>query len=111
MPTNNECCSNGFGDWKINIVPNMAKVTNMLEAGVTCQRNMFSEIKIAIKCNTKITYSVWWCDPMTKDVRREEMSKFAVLSGCNYNDEISFVGIEPKFIVCHPARDITETVT
>jgi len=34
---------------------------------------------------------------MTKDVRREEMSKFAALSGCSYNDEICFVGIEPKF--------------
>jgi len=44
----------------------------MIEAGVTCQRNM---------------------------------------SGCTYNDAICFVGIEPKFIVCHPARDITETVT
>jgi len=48
---------------------------------------------------------------MTKDVRREEMSKFAALSGCTYNDEICFVGIEPKFIIFHPARDITETVT
>jgi len=47
---------------------------------------------------------------MTKDVCREETSMFAALSGCNYNAEILFVGIEPKFIVCHPARDITETV-
>ena len=47
---------------------------------------------------------------MTKDVRREEMSKFAALSGCTYNDENCYVGIEPKCIVCHPARDITETV-
>jgi len=39
------------------------------------------------------------------------MSKFAALSGCTYNDEICFVDIEPKFGVCHPARDITETVT
>ena len=39
------------------------------------------------------------------------MSKFAALSGCTYNDEIYFVGIEPKFIVCHPARDITKRVT
>ena len=46
---------------------------------------------------------------MTKDVRREVMSKFAALSGCTYNDEICFVGIEPKFIACH--SDITETVT
>ena len=46
---------------------------------------------------------------MTKDVRREEMSKFSALSGCTYNDPI--IGIEPKFIVCHPARYITETVT
>jgi len=57
-PTGNECCSNGIGDWKINIAPNTAKVTNMIEAAATCQRNMFSEIKIAIKCNTKITYTV-----------------------------------------------------
>ena len=34
---------------------------------------------------------------MTKDVRREETSKFAALSGCTYDDEICFVGIEPKF--------------
>ena len=32
---------------------------------------------------------------MTKDVYREKMSKFALLSGCTYNDEIGFVGIEP----------------
>jgi len=48
---------------------------------------------------------------MIKDVRREEMSKFSALSGCTYNDEICFVGIEPKLMFCHPARDITETVT
>ena len=48
---------------------------------------------------------------MTKDARTEETSKFAALSGCTYNDEICFVGIELNFIVCHPARDITETVT
>jgi len=86
-------------------------VTNMIEAGVSCQRHTLYEIKIAIKCNTKIMYSVWLCDAMTKNGHREEMSKFAALSGCTYNDEISFAGIEPKFIVCHPARDITETVT
>jgi len=72
------------------------KDTNMVEAAATCQRNLFSEIKIAIKCNTNITYSVWWCDAMTKDVRREEMSKFAAL---------------PKFIVYHPAWYNTVTVT
>jgi len=54
----NECCSNGFGDLQINIAPNTAKVTNMIEAAETCQRNLFSEIKIATKCNTKITYTV-----------------------------------------------------
>ena len=48
---------------------------------------------------------------MTKGVSREEMSKFSALSGCTYNDEICFVGIEPKFLVCHPAIYITETVT
>jgi len=72
---------------------------------------MFSEIKIDIKCNTKIMCNVLWYGAMTKDVHREEMSKFAALSGCTYNDKICFIGIEPKFIVCHPARDITETVT
>ena len=41
-----------------NIAPNTAKVTNMIEAGATWQRNMFSEIKLASNCNTKITYSV-----------------------------------------------------
>ena len=55
-------------------------------------------------------YSVWWCDDTIKDVRRELMSNFAALSGCTYKDEIWFVGIKPKFIVCHPTRDITETV-
>ena len=48
---------------------------------------------------------------MTKDVRREEKSKFPELCGCTYNDEICFVGIELKCIVYHPARDIIETVT
>jgi len=42
---------------------------------------------------------------MTKNVSREEMSMFAGFSQCTYNDEICFVGIEPKFIVCHLARD------
>jgi len=28
-----------------------------------------------------------------------------------YCEQICFVGIEPKFIVCHPARDFPETVT
>jgi len=82
-------------------VTNTAKITNMI--GVTCQRNMFSEIKIAIKRDTKITYSVW-CDAMIKDVRRKETSTFAALSVCTYNDEICFVGIEPKSIVCHPVE-------
>jgi len=70
---------------------------------------MFSEIKIPTTCNTKIAYNVWLCDAMTMNVRREEMSKFAALSGCTYNDEICFVGIEPKFIVRYSARDIAET--
>jgi len=54
----NEWCRNGFGDQKRYIATNRAKVTNMTEAEATCQINMFSEIKIAIRCNTKITYSV-----------------------------------------------------
>jgi len=68
-----------------------------------------SEIEIAIKCN--ITYSVWWCEAMTEDVRREETITFAALSGCAYNGGVCFVGVDPTFIVCHPARDITGTVT
>jgi len=110
-PTSNECHINGFGDWQRNMAPNTAKVTNMIEAEATCQRNMFSEIKIAIKRNTKVTYSLWWCDAMIKDECREETSKFAALFGRAYNDEICFVSIEPKFIVCHPVRNITKTVT
>ena len=48
---------------------------------------------------------------MTKDDdHMEEMSKFAALSGCTNNNEIYFVDIEPKSIVCHPARDIIQTV-
>jgi hypothetical protein len=35
---------------------------------------------------------------MTKDVRKEQMSKFSALSGYTYNDEICFVGIEPSFL-------------
>ena len=66
----------------------------MIETGATCQRNMFSEVKIAIKCNTKFTYSFLWQDAMTKAIRRQEMSTFAALSGCTYTDEICFVGIE-----------------
>ena len=50
-------------------------------------------------------------DAMIKDGRREETSNFAALFWYTYNDEICFVGIRPKFIVCPPARDITETVT
>jgi len=57
-PTSDECCNNDFGDRKRNIATNKAKVRNMIEAAATCQRNMFSEIKIAIKCNTNITYTV-----------------------------------------------------
>jgi len=43
--------------------------------------------------------------------RTEEINKFVALSGCTYNDEICFVGIRPKFIVCYPVSDTTETVT
>ena len=48
---------------------------------------------------------------MTKDIRMEETSKFAALPGCTYNDEVCFIGVEPKYVVCHPARYITETAT
>ena len=88
--TSNACCSNGFGDWKRNIATNTAKVMNMIETGAICQINMLSEIEIAIKCNP---YSVWWFDAMTKDVRREETSKFLALSGRNCNNEICLVCI------------------
>jgi len=80
MTTSNECCSNSFGGRKRSIAPNTAKVTNMIEAGARCQRNMFSDIKIAIKSNTEIAYNVWWRDSMTKDVRREEMMR--VITWC-----------------------------
>ena len=43
------CCSNGFGDWKRNVATITSKVRNMEEAGATCWRNIFSEIKIVIK--------------------------------------------------------------
>jgi len=46
---------------------------------------------------------------MITDVRREEMSKFAALSGCTIKNKICFLCIEPKSIVCHPARDITQS--
>jgi len=92
-PNGNECCSNGFGNWKRNIVPNTAKVTNMIEAGAICKRNMFSEINITIKCNTRITYSVWWCDTMIKVGRRKETITFAALYGCTYYDKIRLLAL------------------
>ena len=52
----------------------------------TCWRNMFSEIKIAIKCDTKIIYIMRRCDAIIKDGYREETSKFAALSGCTYKN-------------------------
>ena len=36
--------------------------------------------------------------------------KLVRLLRCTYNDEICFVCIEPKSIVCHSAGDITEIV-
>jgi len=78
MPTSNECCSNGFRNWKINIATNTATVTKMIEATVPYQRNMLSEIKITIKCKAKIIYM---SDGLIRDVRREETSKLAALSG------------------------------
>ena len=59
----------------------------MIKAEATCQRNTFSEIRITIKCNAKIMYNVCWCDAMTRDVHREEISNFVAFSGCIYNDE------------------------
>ena len=74
----------------------------MIESGETCFLKLLSNVtpKVCV-----------WCGAMTKDIRMEEMSKFAALSGCTYNAEICFVGTEPNFIVCHPARYITETVS
>ena len=43
---------------KRNISTNTAKFTNLVEAAATCQRNMFSDFKITINYNTKITFSV-----------------------------------------------------
>jgi len=85
--------------------------TNMLETAVTCHINKFFEIKVAMKYNTKFMHNVRRCDAMNKDGRSEEMSKFSALSGCVYNNELCFVYIEFKSIVCHPSTYITETVT
>jgi len=43
---------------------------------------------------------------MTKDVCRDEMSKFAALSGCTYNGEICFVGNE---FVIQPAISLRQS--
>jgi len=82
---------------------------NMVEAGATYQRNMFSEIKITITLSDVTLRLCTVCDAIIKDGYRGEMSKSATLYGCTYNNEICLVCIEP--IVCHPAKDITETVT
>ena len=44
-PTSNEYWSTGFGDWKRNLATNMSKVTNMIEAAGTCQRNIYLKLK------------------------------------------------------------------
>ena len=41
---------------------------------------------------------------MITNGRREETSNFAALFGCTNNNEICFVRIEPKNVVCHPAK-------
>jgi len=41
----------------------------LIEAAKTCQRNIFSEINIAIRCNAKIM-----CGGMIKDGHRKETS-------------------------------------
>ena len=51
------------------------------------------------------------CNAIIKEGRRKETSKFTALSWCTYNIEICFVHIEPNSIVCHPTRDITETLS
>jgi len=96
-----------FGDWKRNIAAN---VTSMIEAGETCQRNMFSEINIAMKSNTNITYRVWWCDAMNKDGRRAETSKFAAWSGCSSNNEICFGALSLSILlVIHPTISLRQS--
>ena len=43
----------GFAtDGKRNIATDTTNVMNMVETAAICQRNMFSEIKITIECNT-----------------------------------------------------------
>jgi len=40
------------------------------------------------------------------------MSKFAALSGCTYNEEICFVGIEPKFLfVTQPEISLRQSLS
>ena len=48
---------------------------------------------------------------MTKDVRREEMSKFSALSGCTYNDEISTRRHRLHDSVCHKPGGYNESRT
>jgi len=38
------------------------------------------------------------CDAKTKDVRKGEMSKFAALSGCAYNDEICLLALNLRLL-------------
>ena len=83
----------------------MTEVANKVNVVEPCQRNKFSEIEIAIKCNTKIKYILWWCDAMPMDGYKEETSKFATLSGCTYNNAIYYVFIEPRSIcVTYPCK-------
>jgi hypothetical protein len=67
-------------------------------------RNMFSEIKITITCNTKITFIMWLCDALIKDGRIVETSTFAVSSGSTNNNKTCFIPLGTKSIICHPLR-------
>jgi len=57
----------------------------MIEAAATCQRNMLSEIKVARKCKSKITFTTVQ-RLMIKDGGREETGKFAACSGYTYKN-------------------------
>jgi len=51
-----------------NIAMNMAKVTNVVETAVTCQRNSSSEIKITIKY-TLMGSLFQGCSIMTRNIQ------------------------------------------
>jgi len=93
----------------INIGTNTARIMNTVEAIATNQRNMFLKLKLISDVSPRLrtmsdVVMLWLMMGVTK-----ETNKFAALSGCINDNQICFVCIEDKSIVCHPARDITET--